>query len=105
MITKNEWKEFTEMLKLEEKAQGILLSIRMAEHWKKIDKQNYLAQKRAKLLGIYYHPVFEPFYQIPMASYPRTIEGCIDWVIAGKPVFIKKVKVKNLCKQEEQKHT
>lgn len=95
MIKLNDWRKFNEMHKiLDDMAKASMLDD-MNKHFNAIHKEQEEERKKALLHGGLVRIVFRPYYPmfITNAKYPKTVEGCMDWIVDGRPVFAKKLKV------------
>lgn len=76
MPTQKDWEHFTDMIDIEKKVNGEIALKQQGEELQKI-----------KMLGVY----CSVWVITKPTSYPRTVEGCMDWIKAGKPTFAKKI--------------
>lgn len=95
-ITTKDWKDFTEMLDIIDKVNFAKTKKQMDDHFKELERTNAKRRVRAAKMGVMYFPVWSPCHPITFTPYKKSIEGCLSWVVEGKPVFAKKLKVKSV---------
>lgn len=113
MINKKDWKQFTELLDIEKKvidaeynkeyakeSKRVLARMEMEQekreewHRKNLEQLKSLPPMSYLLPTPYLSGYIPHNWAIPRtSSYQRTIEGCLDWIVAGRPLFAKKVEV------------
>lgn len=96
MITKCDWSEFTTLLELESKIRSEKMTADMKKHTLEMCIEQGREISRAYEEGRIIRSCYRPFIGIAKQSYPKTVEGCMDWVIQGRPIFAKKLKVKSI---------
>jgi len=96
MINQKDWKTFTEMLELESKIGGEKMLDDIKKHTKEMQRDQEKEVARAMARGGLVRSCYRPFIGIVPQSYSKTVEGCLDWVVAGRPVFAKKLTVKSV---------
>ena len=94
MIDIKDWKKYREMMRI----LNVALSEKHDRYWKIAIKQRNIMQEemseRAKKRGMMCRILPIPFSMF--VGKQVTMEGCLNWVADGRPVFAKKLKVKNV---------
>lgn len=101
MVSTDDWKEYTRQYDLRAKARGKKVLEDQKQWYKDEDVRREKArieheehqdrmQKMWAEQGVYYIPrsmFYYGFNPAPLHFYPneRTIEGCMDWIVKGRP--------------------
>lgn len=95
MIDQKDWVAFTAMLDLEQKVEEARIEQKLKNHFKKQDEMREVMEKILGETAQLVPMSFVPYFPTVRRTYPRTVEGCMDWIAAGRPMFAKKIKVKS----------